>query len=68
MRRFAGASKAVMAVSLHATTGEVRDWICPVNRKWGLAALIKVMEELFPKAKAAQRHGHHVLIEYTMLQ
>ena len=55
-------------MSLHATTDEVRDWICPVNRKWGLAALIGAMEELFPKAKAAQRHGHHVLIEYTMLQ
>jgi len=36
MRQFAAASKAVMAVSLHATTDEVRDWIVPVNRKWGL--------------------------------
>lgn len=25
-------------------------------------------QELFPKNKAAQRHGHHVLIEYTMLR
>ena len=26
-------SKAQLAVSLHATTNEVRDWIAPVNRK-----------------------------------
>lgn len=36
MRRFAAASRAVMAVSLHATTDEVRDWIVPVNRRYGL--------------------------------
>lgn len=33
-----------------------------------LQKLIGTMEELFPKDKAAPRHGHHVLIEYTMLQ
>lgn len=68
MRQFSEQSKAVMAVSLHATTDEVRDWIVPVNRKWGLQELVRCMEELFPKDKAAPRHGHHVLIEYTMLQ
>jgi len=26
------------------------------------------MEQMFPKDKAAPRHGHHVLIEYTMLE
>lgn len=36
MRQFAATSRAVMAVSLHATTDEVRDWIVPVNRKHGL--------------------------------
>lgn len=36
MRAFAAASRAVLAVSLHATTDEVRDWIVPVNRKHGL--------------------------------
>jgi hypothetical protein len=36
MKRFVAESRAVMAVSLHATTDEVRDWICPVNRKYGL--------------------------------
>ncbi|KAL4437757.1 hypothetical protein ABPG77_005669, partial [Micractinium sp. CCAP 211/92] len=68
MCQFSEQSKAVMAVSLHATTDEVRNWIVPVNRKWGLQELVRTMEELFPKDKAALRHGHHVLIEYTMLQ
>ena len=31
-------------------------------------ALVGVMEELFPKDKAAARHGEHVLVEYTMLR
>ncbi|EFN56750.1 hypothetical protein CHLNCDRAFT_22096, partial [Chlorella variabilis] len=68
MRRFSRESRAVMAVSLHATTDEVRDWIVPVNRREGLQALIECMEELFPKSSAAPRHGHHVLIEYIMLR
>ncbi|KAI7844767.1 hypothetical protein COHA_001649 [Chlorella ohadii] len=68
MRQFAAESRAVMAVSLHATTDEVRDRIVPVNKRWPLAELIATMEELFPKDKAAPRHGHHVLVAYTMLQ
>ena len=33
LRAFAAASRAVLAVSLHATTDEVRDWVCPINRR-----------------------------------
>lgn len=67
MRRLAAESRAVMAVSLHAATDEVRDAIVPVNRRHSLKELVGVMEELFPINKAAPRHGHHVLIEYTLL-
>lgn len=68
MRQFAAASKAVLAVSLHAATDAVRDAIVPVNRRYPMAELVAVLEELCPKDKAASRHGHHVLIEYIMLQ
>ena len=67
IKKFAASSKAVLAVSLHAATDEVRDSIVPVNKRFPLADLIGTLEELFPKNKAAERHGHHVLIEYTML-
>lgn len=67
MRRFAEASRAVMAVSLHAATDQVRSSIVPVNKRYPLEQVIQTMEELFPKDRAAPRHGHHVLIEYTML-
>jgi 23S rRNA (adenine2503-C2)-methyltransferase len=33
IRALAGSCPAQLAVSLHATTDEVRDWIAPVNRR-----------------------------------
>lgn len=33
IRTLAGSCRAQLAVSLHATTDEVRDWIAPVNRR-----------------------------------
>lgn len=36
MRQVAASGAAVLAVSLHATTDEVRDWIVPVNRRYNL--------------------------------
>ena len=67
MRRFIAASKAVLAVSLHAATDDVRNSIVPVNRKYPLADVVAALEEICPKEKTAGRHGNHVLIEYTML-
>lgn len=37
-----------LAVSLHATTDEVRDWIVPINKRYPLSTLIETLEELFP--------------------
>jgi 23S rRNA (adenine2503-C2)-methyltransferase len=47
--------RAQLALSLHATTDEVRDWIVPVNRaQGGLAALREALLELFPlRARSA---------------
>lgn len=50
-----------LAISLNATTDEVRDRIMPVNRKWPLADLIAAAKR-FPL-------GHHrnITFEYVML-
>jgi len=63
MRRFAAEGQAQLAVSLHATTDEVRDWIAPANRKHDLAALLAALEELYPADKGRANSGKHVLIE-----
>ncbi|GLC36656.1 hypothetical protein PLESTM_000486100 [Pleodorina starrii] len=49
MRSVVARSRVQMALSLHATTDEVRDWIVPVNRRYDLASLTSALEELFPK-------------------
>lgn len=67
MRELAAKTHAVMAVSLHAPSDEIRDAIVPVNRRYPLQELVSTMEELFPKDKSDPRYGNHVLVEYTML-
>ncbi|KAG2489539.1 hypothetical protein HYH03_011990 [Edaphochlamys debaryana] len=49
MRQVAARSRVQMALSLHATTDEVRDWIVPVNRRYDLATLTAALEEIFPR-------------------
>ena len=36
MRALVARSGVQLAVSLHATTDELRDWLAPANRKWVL--------------------------------
>lgn len=67
LRHFVENSPAQLAVSLHATTDEVRKQIVPVNRKWPLATLIGALKDLFPRDRA-KSHPRHVLIEYVMLK
>mmetsp|Transcript_18048 Transcript_18048/g.45696 ORF Transcript_18048/g.45696 Transcript_18048/m.45696 type:complete len:488 (+) Transcript_18048:91-1554(+) len=65
--RFCRTSKVQLAVSLHATTDEVRNWIVPVNRRYPLAELMAVLKQHFP-AVAGVYERRHVLIEYVMLR
>ncbi len=51
-----------LAISLNATTDEVRDRIIPINRKYPIAALIQAVREYIQ-----QRGSKRVLIEYVML-
>lgn len=50
-----------LAISLNATTDEVRDRIMPVNRKWPIAKLLEAARA-FPLA-----HGRRVTFEYVLL-
>jgi len=50
-----------LAISLNATTDDVRDRLMPVNRKWPIAALLEAARA-FPLA-----HGRKVTFEYVLL-
>lgn len=50
-----------LAVSLNATTDEVRDEIMPVNRKWPIAELLEACRR-FP-----MKTGRRITFEYVML-
>jgi len=51
-----------LAVSLNATTDEIRSQIMPINRKYPLAELMQAIRDY-----VQQRGGKRVLIEYVML-
>ena len=50
-----------LAVSLNATTDEVRDQLMPVNKRWPIAALLEATRR-FPLA-----HNRRVTFEYVLL-
>jgi 23S rRNA (adenine2503-C2)-methyltransferase len=50
-----------LAVSLHATTDELRDQLVPVNQRWPLGELLPAAREF------GQRTGRRVTLEYTLL-
>jgi 23S rRNA (adenine2503-C2)-methyltransferase len=64
MMERAGAEIGVnLAVSLHAVTKEIRDEIVPLNRKYGIDALLKACAD-YPGANNARR----ITFEYVMLK
>lgn len=66
LRRFVAACPEVqVAVSLHATSDEVRDQIVPINRRYPLSELTSALRELFPLSRRRERQ---VLIQYTLLK
>jgi 23S rRNA (adenine2503-C2)-methyltransferase len=54
---------AQLAISLHATTDEVRDKLVPINKKWNIAALIQACRD-YPRLSNAER----ITFEYVMLK
>lgn len=62
LRRFCRELPCALAVSLNATTDEVRNWIMPINRKYNLSMLLGALkEELFGEK------DFFVMFEYVML-
>jgi len=53
----------LLAISLHATTDEVRDTLVPINRKWPLAELMAACRA-YPRLSNSER----ITFEYVMLK
>ncbi|GJZ44881.1 dual-specificity RNA methyltransferase RlmN [Tanacetum coccineum] len=62
LKRFLRESKCALAVSLNATTDEVRNWIMPINRKYNLKILLDTLRE-----ELRSKHKYSVLFEYVLL-
>ncbi|OEL16578.1 Dual-specificity RNA methyltransferase RlmN [Dichanthelium oligosanthes] len=62
LKRFLHESNCSLAVSLNATTDEVRNWIMPINRKYNLNLLLGTLRE-----ELCLRKNYRVLFEYVML-
>ncbi|KAI5080586.1 hypothetical protein GOP47_0003769 [Adiantum capillus-veneris] len=62
LRRFCKESSCSLAVSLNATTDEVRNWIMPVNRKYNLAMLLGVLRD-----ELSEKKDFKVFFEYVLL-
>jgi len=66
IERYLNESTGSLAVSLNATTDEIRSWIMPINRKYNLERLLGVLRDNFPRQNAG-RHQRHVFFEYILL-
>ena len=67
IERFLNESQGSLAVSLNATTDEIRSWIMPINRKYNLERLLGTLEKHFPRQDMG-RHQRQVFFEYIMLE
>eukprot|EP00178_Gracilaria_changii_P016671 TRINITY_DN47993_c0_g1_i1.p1 TRINITY_DN47993_c0_g1~~TRINITY_DN47993_c0_g1_i1.p1 ORF type:complete len:492 (-),score=53.21 TRINITY_DN47993_c0_g1_i1:806-2281(-) len=65
IKRFATESRANLAVSLHATNDELRNWLMPINRKYNLSELMQTLRDVFPRKHGQQRK---VMFQYVMLK
>ncbi|KAK8948556.1 hypothetical protein KSP39_PZI005322 [Platanthera zijinensis] len=63
LKRFLKESNCALAVSLNATTDEIRNWIMPINRKYNLRLLLDTL-----RMELRIKHKYRVLFEYVMLQ
>jgi 23S rRNA (adenine2503-C2)-methyltransferase len=61
--RWGEEAATMLAISLHATTDELRDVLVPINRKWPLRDLLDACRA-YPKLSNAER----ITFEYVMLK
>ncbi len=62
IERFGQETDVKLAISLNATTDELRDRIMPVNRKWNIAALLEACRKL------PLRQGRRITFEYVLMR
>ncbi len=62
IKQFAKDSDVKLAVSLTATTNEIRDHVIPVNKKYPIQELLQACQEY------SKITGHAVTFEYTLLE
>ena len=62
MQRFLAESDANLALSLNATTDDVRSRLMPHNARWPIAALLGLLRE-----EGARQPGRRFFIEYVLL-
>ncbi|KAL8493052.1 hypothetical protein ACS0TY_024312 [Phlomoides rotata] len=62
IKRLLKESNCALAVSLNATTDEVRNWVMPINRKYNLGLLLGTL-----RGELRLKHKYKVLFEYVML-
>ena len=55
-------AQANLAISLNATTDEIRDQVMPINKRWPISALLDALRA-YPLKK-----GRRITIEYVMLR
>ncbi len=53
----------LLAISLHATTDELRDVLVPINKRWNLESLLQACRD-YPRLSNAER----ITFEYVMLK
>jgi 23S rRNA (adenine2503-C2)-methyltransferase len=61
--RWGAEAATMLAISLHATTDELRDTLVPINRKWPLDQLLAACRA-YPRLSNAER----ITFEYVMLR
>ena len=61
--RWGAEAATLLAISLHATTNEVRDTLVPINRKWPIEELLAACRA-YPRLSNAER----ITFEYVMLK
>lgn len=62
MEEFVQRTRACLALSLHATTDELRERLMPGTRRWKLDQLVDLMR------RTSGRGGRHYFIEYLLLR
>lgn len=67
MQALWSASRASLALSLHATTQEVRDRLMPRVRRWPIEALVEWMREASAVVEPGKK-PRHFFIEYALLE